>query len=93
MTLVDGRIATQKIIIPLVVNIPHVYAFSAVQNNRKRMIIMGTVMFFEAKKILRALRSCRLRSHNNKLKMKNGKDHKLKTVNSKLLEHFRRCPN
>src|SRR5215471_12610071 len=52
MTLVYRGISREKIEIPLSVYIPNKNAASFCQNHRKRMIVMGTILFFQFNKML-----------------------------------------
>ena len=46
VALVGGRVCTEKVIVALVVYVPHKTALSFVQDNRNRCIVMGSEFVF-----------------------------------------------
>jgi hypothetical protein len=46
MSLVNSRVSGKKIVITLLVNIPHIDTFAACQYYRQRMIVMSAVVLF-----------------------------------------------
>jgi hypothetical protein len=49
MTLVHGRITTEKVIIPVAVHIPDKDAGAPVQDDGQRMIVVGSIFLFQLK--------------------------------------------
>jgi hypothetical protein len=47
MSLVDGRVTAEEIIISFPFDVPEKYAFSLGEHNRDRMIIVCPILFFQ----------------------------------------------
>jgi hypothetical protein len=47
MTLIDGRVPAQEVIVSMAVHVPDMNTQSPVEDDGKGMIVMGSVSFFE----------------------------------------------